>query len=82
MTTPTQERIAQQIAEIEREMAGLRAEVGFMHSDLSELQAELRRRLASAGVAHFFLSFPAPSLSEATADLAWFAQEVAPLVSS
>ena len=45
MTTPTQERIAQQIAEIEREMAGLRAEVGFMHSDLSELQAELRRRL-------------------------------------
>jgi probable F420-dependent oxidoreductase len=33
-----------------------------------------------AGVAHFFLSFPAPSLSEALADLAWFAEEVRPLV--
>lgn len=35
---------------------------------------------ASAGVAHFFLSFPAPTLSEALADLVWFAQEVRPLI--
>ena len=35
---------------------------------------------AGAGVAHFFLSFPAPSLSEALADLAWFAEEVRPLI--
>jgi probable F420-dependent oxidoreductase len=34
----------------------------------------------SAGVAHFFLSFPAPSLSEALADLSWFAEEVRPLI--
>jgi probable F420-dependent oxidoreductase len=35
---------------------------------------------AGAGVAHFFLGFPAPSLSEALADLAWFAAEVRPLI--
>lgn len=35
---------------------------------------------ASAGVEHFFLNFPAPSLSEAVADLAWFATEVRPLI--
>jgi probable F420-dependent oxidoreductase len=34
----------------------------------------------AAGVAHFFLNFPAPSLSEALDDLAWFAEEVQPLV--
>ena len=34
----------------------------------------------SAGVAHFFLSFPAPSLSEALDDLSWFAQDVRPLI--
>jgi len=34
----------------------------------------------NAGVAHFFLSFPAPSLSEALADLSWFAEEVRPLI--
>ena len=33
-----------------------------------------------AGVAHFFLSFPAPSLAEALADLAWFAEEVRTLI--
>ena len=35
---------------------------------------------AAAGVEHFFLSFPAPSLSEAQADLTWFAEEVRPLI--
>jgi probable F420-dependent oxidoreductase len=35
---------------------------------------------AHVGVAHFFLNFPAPSLSEALADLAWFAEEVRPLI--
>ncbi len=35
---------------------------------------------AGAGVAHFFLNFSAPSLSEALADLAWFAEEVRPLI--
>lgn len=35
---------------------------------------------ARAGVAHFFLSFPAPSLAEALADLAWFAADVRPLL--
>ena len=35
---------------------------------------------ARAGVEHFFLNFPAPSLSEGLADLAWFAEEVRPLV--
>ena len=35
---------------------------------------------ARAGVAHFFLSFPAPSLSEALDDLRWFASDVRPLV--
>jgi probable F420-dependent oxidoreductase len=33
-----------------------------------------------AGVAHFFLSFPAPTLPEALADLTWFAEEVRPLL--
>lgn len=33
-----------------------------------------------AGVAHFFLNFQAPSLSETLADLAWFAEEVRPLL--
>ena len=37
-------------------------------------------RFMRAGVAHFFLSFPAPSLAEALADLAWFAEEVRPLI--
>ena len=35
-----------------------------------------------AGVGHFFLSFPAPTLSEALADLTWFAEDVRPLVNS
>jgi probable F420-dependent oxidoreductase len=35
---------------------------------------------ASAGVAHCFVSFAAPDLSEALTDLAWFAEEVCPLV--
>jgi probable F420-dependent oxidoreductase len=35
---------------------------------------------AEVGVAHFFLNFPAPSLAEAMADLAWFAGEVRPLL--
>jgi alkanesulfonate monooxygenase SsuD/methylene tetrahydromethanopterin reductase-like flavin-dependent oxidoreductase (luciferase family) len=35
---------------------------------------------AGAGVAHFFLNFPAPTLSEALDDLAWFAGEVRPLI--
>jgi len=35
---------------------------------------------AHAGVAHFFLSFPAVTLPEALADLEWFAKEVRPLV--
>jgi alkanesulfonate monooxygenase SsuD/methylene tetrahydromethanopterin reductase-like flavin-dependent oxidoreductase (luciferase family) len=34
----------------------------------------------AAGVGHFFLSFTAPELSEALDDLAWFAQEVRPLI--
>jgi probable F420-dependent oxidoreductase len=34
-----------------------------------------------AGVDHFFLSFPAPTLPEALDDLAWFAEAVRPLVS-
>ena len=33
-----------------------------------------------AGVAHFFLSFSAATLAEALADLAWFAEEVRPLI--
>ena len=33
-----------------------------------------------AGVRHIFLSFAAPSLSEAEADLTWFAEKVRPLV--
>ena len=37
---------------------------------------------ASAGVQHVFLSFAAPSLSEAEADLTWFAEEVRPLLQS
>ncbi len=37
---------------------------------------------AAAGVDSFFLSFPAPTLSEALADMAWFAQEVRPLVAA
>jgi alkanesulfonate monooxygenase SsuD/methylene tetrahydromethanopterin reductase-like flavin-dependent oxidoreductase (luciferase family) len=37
---------------------------------------------AGAGVDHFFLSFPAPALSEALDDLAWFAQEVRPLIAA
>ena len=39
-------------------------------------------RFMRAGVGHFFLSFPAPSLTEALADLAWFAGEVRPLIAS
>jgi probable F420-dependent oxidoreductase len=35
---------------------------------------------ARAGVAHCFVSFSAPALSEALADLAWFAQDVRPLI--
>jgi probable F420-dependent oxidoreductase len=35
---------------------------------------------APAGVAHFFLSFPAPTLAEAQSDMAWFAGEVRPLI--
>jgi alkanesulfonate monooxygenase SsuD/methylene tetrahydromethanopterin reductase-like flavin-dependent oxidoreductase (luciferase family) len=35
---------------------------------------------ADAGVAHFFLSFSAPSLPEALSDITWFAEEVRPLV--
>lgn len=35
---------------------------------------------ATAGVQHFFLSFPAATLAEALSDLAWFAEEVRPLV--
>jgi hypothetical protein len=35
---------------------------------------------AGAGVAHFFLSFPAPTMSEALNDMTWFAEEVRPLV--
>jgi probable F420-dependent oxidoreductase len=35
---------------------------------------------ADAGVGHFFLSFSAPTLPEALADLAWFGGEVRPLV--
>ena len=35
---------------------------------------------AGAGVAHFFLSFPPPTLSEALSDMTWFAEEVRPLV--
>lgn len=43
--------------------------------------ADVAADIASfAGVGHFFVSFPAPSLSEALADLAWFAEEVRPLV--
>jgi probable F420-dependent oxidoreductase len=34
----------------------------------------------SAGVAHFFLNFPAPTVAEALDDLAWFAGEVRPLI--
>jgi len=37
---------------------------------------------ARAGVGHFFLSFPAPTLSEALADLTWFAEDVRPLIGS
>ena len=37
-------------------------------------------RFMRAGVGHFFLNFPAPSLAEALADLAWFAEEVRPLI--
>ena len=33
-----------------------------------------------AGVEHFFLNFPAPNLSEGVADLAWFAEDVRPLI--
>ena len=35
---------------------------------------------AGAGVEHFFLSFPASTLSEALADLEWFARDVRPLL--
>jgi len=35
---------------------------------------------ADVGVAHFFLSFSAPTLSEAQADMTWFAEEVRPLI--
>jgi probable F420-dependent oxidoreductase len=35
---------------------------------------------ARAGVEYFFLNFPAPSLSEGLADLAWFARDVRPLI--
>jgi probable F420-dependent oxidoreductase len=35
---------------------------------------------ASAGVSHFFLSFPARGLSEALDDMTWFAEDVRPLV--
>src|SRR5262249_30873539 len=35
---------------------------------------------ARAGVQHFFLSFPAATLAEALSDLAWFAQDVRPLI--
>lgn len=35
---------------------------------------------ASAGVSHFFVSFPARSLSEALDDMTWFAEDVRPLV--
>ena len=37
-------------------------------------------RFGSAGVAHFFLNFPAPTVAEALDDLAWFAGEVRPLI--
>src|SRR5262245_17654185 len=37
---------------------------------------------ARAGVGHFFLSFTAPTLGEAIADMTWFAEEVRPLVAS
>jgi len=37
---------------------------------------------ARAGVAHMFLNFPAPSLGETLDDLAWFAQEVRPLIAA
>jgi probable F420-dependent oxidoreductase len=35
---------------------------------------------ASAGVGHFFLSFPASTLAEAQSDMAWFAEDVRPLL--
>ena len=45
--------------------------------------ADVAADIASfSSVGHFFVSFPAASLSEALADLAWFAEEVRPLVAT
>ncbi len=61
----------------QREADGRRAYTGRA----ADVAADIAR-FSTAGVAHFFLSFPAPTLAEALADLAWFAEEVRPLVTA